>query len=41
MYKDLYVAALSRIDELELDESSLQSLIQSMQDMKATMVSSI
>ncbi|KAF7667588.1 hypothetical protein LDENG_00055380 [Lucifuga dentata] len=37
MHRDLYMAALSRIGELELDESSLQNLIQSMQDMKATM----
>lgn len=31
--------ALSRIGELELDGSSLQNLIQSLQDMKVTMVS--
>uniref|UniRef100_A0A668UWP0 Sperm associated antigen 5 n=1 Tax=Oreochromis aureus TaxID=47969 RepID=A0A668UWP0_OREAU len=39
MYRDLYVEALSRIGELELDGSSLQNLIQSLQDMKVTMVS--
>lgn len=31
--------ALSRIGELELDGSSLQNVIQSLQDMKITMVS--
>ncbi|XP_006787132.1 sperm-associated antigen 5 [Neolamprologus brichardi] len=39
MYRDLYVEALSRIGELELDGSSLQNLIQSLQDMKVTMTS--
>lgn len=39
MYRDLYVEALSRIGELELDGSSLQNVIQSLQDMKITMVS--
>lgn len=38
MYRDLYMEALSRISELELDGSSLHNLIQSMQDMRVTMV---
>uniref|UniRef100_A0A3Q3W259 Sperm-associated antigen 5 n=1 Tax=Mola mola TaxID=94237 RepID=A0A3Q3W259_MOLML len=37
MHKELYLQALSRIGELELDGSSLQNLIQCMQDMKVTM----
>ncbi|XP_054460225.1 sperm-associated antigen 5 [Anoplopoma fimbria] len=39
MYRDLYLEALSRIGELELDGSSLQNLIQRMQDTRATMTS--
>lgn len=38
MYRDLYMEALSRIGDLELDGSSLQNLIQCMQDMTVTMV---
>lgn len=38
MHRDLYLEALSKISELELDGSSLQNLIQSMQDMRVTMV---
>ncbi|XP_013863232.1 sperm-associated antigen 5 [Austrofundulus limnaeus] len=37
MYRDLYAEALSRISDLELDGSSLQNLIQSMQDTKTFM----
>ncbi|XP_076003958.1 sperm-associated antigen 5 [Genypterus blacodes] len=37
MYRDLYMAALGRIDELELEESSLQSLVQQMQDTRTAM----
>ncbi|KAK2817161.1 hypothetical protein Q5P01_025352 [Channa striata] len=37
MYRDLYLEALSRINDLELDGSSLRNLIQSMQDTKVTM----
>ncbi|XP_071360634.1 sperm-associated antigen 5 isoform X2 [Trachinotus anak] len=37
MYRDLYMEALSRINELELGGSSLQNLIQCMQDMRITM----
>lgn len=40
MHRDLYMEALRRISELELDESSLQNLIQCMQDLRMTMVSS-
>lgn len=39
MYRDLYLEALSRIDELEADGDSLQTLIQCMQDMRVTMTS--
>ncbi|XP_056223916.1 sperm-associated antigen 5 [Seriola aureovittata] len=39
MHRDLYMEALSRINELELDRNSLQNLIQSMQDMRVTMTS--
>ncbi|KAM6941858.1 sperm-associated antigen 5 [Lycodopsis pacificus] len=39
MYRDLYLEALSRIGELELDGSSLQNLIQHMRDMQVTMTS--
>ncbi|XP_074554884.1 sperm-associated antigen 5 [Halichoeres trimaculatus] len=39
MHRELYFEALSRIGELEMDESSLQNLIQNMQDTKATMTS--
>ncbi|XP_035039410.2 sperm-associated antigen 5 [Hippoglossus stenolepis] len=39
MYRDLYMEALSRISDLELDGSSLQSLIQWMQDTRVTMTS--
>lgn len=38
MHRDLYMEALSRISELELDGSSLQNLIQCMQDMRINMV---
>uniref|UniRef100_A0A8C3FZJ9 Si:dkey-25o16.4 n=1 Tax=Cyclopterus lumpus TaxID=8103 RepID=A0A8C3FZJ9_CYCLU len=38
MYRDLYLEALSRIGELELNGSSLQNLIQHMQVMRGTMV---
>ncbi|XP_029909614.1 sperm-associated antigen 5 isoform X2 [Myripristis murdjan] len=37
MYRDLYMTALGRIRELEEDESSLQNLIQCMQDTRITM----
>ncbi|XP_059197703.1 sperm-associated antigen 5 [Centropristis striata] len=37
MYRDLYLEALKRIGELELDGSSLQNLIQCMQDTRVTM----
>ncbi|XP_029605473.1 uncharacterized protein LOC115191745 [Salmo trutta] len=36
-YKDLYVMALERIKELELDQTSLQNLLHSMQDTRSTM----
>ncbi|XP_034393609.1 sperm-associated antigen 5 [Cyclopterus lumpus] len=39
MYRDLYLEALSRIGELELNGSSLQNLIQHMQVMRGTMSS--
>ncbi|XP_044203057.1 sperm-associated antigen 5 [Thunnus albacares] len=39
MYRGLYMEALSRIGDLELDGSSLQNLIQCMQDMRVTMTS--
>ncbi|XP_034044445.1 sperm-associated antigen 5 isoform X2 [Thalassophryne amazonica] len=39
MYRDLYIGALSKVAELELEESSLQNLIQSLQDMRMTMSS--
>ncbi|KAK9540510.1 hypothetical protein VZT92_002957 [Zoarces viviparus] len=39
MYRDLYLEALSRIGELELDGSSLQNLIRCMRDMQVTMTS--
>ncbi|XP_034543735.1 sperm-associated antigen 5 [Notolabrus celidotus] len=39
MHRELYLEALSRIDELERDESSLLSLIQYMKDTKVTMTS--
>ncbi|KAM8879304.1 sperm-associated antigen 5 isoform 1-T2 [Spinachia spinachia] len=39
MYRDLYLEALARIGELELDGSSLQNLIQHMQGMRVTMTS--
>ncbi|KAM4751507.1 sperm-associated antigen 5 [Anableps anableps] len=38
-YRDLYMEALRRISELELDGRSLQNLAQAMQDMRATMSS--
>lgn len=38
MHRDLYLEALSRIEELELDNSSLKNLSQRVQDMKVTMV---
>lgn len=38
MHRDLYLEALSRISELELDGASLQNLTQCMQDMRVTMV---
>eukprot|EP00064_Thunnus_orientalis_P008337 superscaffoldBa00000986_g8360 len=37
MYRGLYMEALSQIGDLELDGSSLQNLIQCMQDMRVTM----
>ncbi|XP_041839974.1 sperm-associated antigen 5 [Melanotaenia boesemani] len=37
MYRELYTEALRRINELELDESSLQSVMQCMQDTRVTM----
>lgn len=40
MHRDLYMEALRRISELELDESSLQNLIECMQDLRMTMVRS-
>ncbi|XP_040892911.1 sperm-associated antigen 5 [Toxotes jaculatrix] len=39
MYRDLYMEALGRISALELDGSSLQNLIQCMQDMRVNMTS--
>ncbi|KAK5899083.1 hypothetical protein CesoFtcFv8_008598 [Champsocephalus esox] len=39
MLRDLYLVALNRIGELELDVSSLQDLTQGMQDMRVTMTS--
>ncbi|KAK5926179.1 hypothetical protein CgunFtcFv8_021771 [Champsocephalus gunnari] len=39
MLRDLYLVALNRIGELELDVSSLQDLTQYMQDMRVTMTS--
>uniref|UniRef100_A0A4W5NLB4 Sperm associated antigen 5 n=1 Tax=Hucho hucho TaxID=62062 RepID=A0A4W5NLB4_9TELE len=36
-YKDLYVTALERIMELELDQTTLQNLFHSMQDTRSTM----
>ncbi|XP_051241326.1 sperm-associated antigen 5 [Dicentrarchus labrax] len=39
LHRDLYLEALNRIGELELDGSSLQNLIQCMQDMRVTMTS--
>ncbi|XP_028314060.1 sperm-associated antigen 5 [Gouania willdenowi] len=39
MYRDLYLEALSRIDELELNESFLQNLMQCVQDTRITMTS--
>lgn len=38
MYRDLYLEALSRIEKLELDGESLQSLLCSLDDVRATMV---
>lgn len=39
MHRDLYLAALDRIKELEMDESSLQNLAQNMHSVKSTMTS--
>ncbi|XP_029013968.1 sperm-associated antigen 5 [Betta splendens] len=39
MYRDLYMEALSRISQLELDGHLQQNLIQSLQDMRVTMTS--
>ncbi|XP_014904705.1 sperm-associated antigen 5 isoform X1 [Poecilia latipinna] len=39
MYRDLYMEALSRITELELDGNSLQNLVQAVQEMRAAMSS--
>ncbi|XP_038134523.1 sperm-associated antigen 5 [Cyprinodon tularosa] len=39
MHRELYLEALSRIDELELDVASLQNLIQAIQHMRTTMSS--
>ncbi|XP_055779452.1 sperm-associated antigen 5 [Salvelinus fontinalis] len=36
-YKDLYVTALERINELELDQTTLHNLLHSMQDTRSTM----
>ncbi|KAM9399859.1 uncharacterized protein ACWYII_031817 isoform 1-T2 [Salvelinus alpinus] len=36
-YKDLYVTALERIKELELDQTTLHNLLHSMQDTRSTM----
>lgn len=38
MHRDLYLEALRRIGELELDGRSLQNLTVCMEDMKVTMV---
>lgn len=38
MHRDLYLEALKRIGELELDGRSLQNLISCMRDMNVTMV---
>lgn len=40
MHRDLYMQALKRISELELDGNSLLNLVQSMQDVRMTMVRS-
>lgn len=40
MHRDLYLQALRRISELELDGNSLQNLVQCMQDVRMTMVRS-
>ncbi|XP_034755324.1 sperm-associated antigen 5 isoform X2 [Etheostoma cragini] len=39
MYRDLYLEALNRVRDLEMDSSSLQNLTQCMQDMRVTMTS--
>ncbi|PWA30720.1 hypothetical protein CCH79_00009171, partial [Gambusia affinis] len=39
MYRDLYMEALNRITELELDGNSLQNLVQAVQEMRAAMSS--
>lgn len=41
MHRDLYLEALRRIGELELDERSLQNLTVCMEDMKVTMVQTL
>lgn len=38
MYRDLYLEALSRIEKLELDGESLQTLLSSLGDVRTTMV---
>lgn len=40
MHRDLYMQALRRISELELDGNFLQNLMQCMQDVRMTMVRS-
>lgn len=40
MHRDLYMQALKRISELELDGNSLQNLMECMQDVRMTMVRS-
>uniref|UniRef100_A0A8C5D0S1 Sperm-associated antigen 5 n=1 Tax=Gadus morhua TaxID=8049 RepID=A0A8C5D0S1_GADMO len=40
-YRDLYMTALGRIQELEMDQSSLQSLIQAVEETKITAPDSI
>ncbi|XP_031132814.1 sperm-associated antigen 5 isoform X2 [Sander lucioperca] len=39
MYRDLYLEALNRVGDLEMDDSSLQNLTQCMQDTRVTMTS--
>ncbi|KAF1395350.1 hypothetical protein PFLUV_G00010610 [Perca fluviatilis] len=39
IYRDLYLEALNRVGDLEMDDSSLQNLTQCMQDTRVTMTS--